>query len=140
MSINDTTKKTDRLKDSLVKLYRELIESHPHPGYEPRYREAAKGLEVYFYSGGYKTKGLLNGWSPKEIVKMYRGLSRCNCGGLPVVIQTEIMGDFGFCIKCSACNRRIYRTMNDCNKPGEYENLCIADWNAGLQRAANKHL
>lgn len=79
-----------------------------------------------------KTRGLMSGKTPKQVIELYNRLNKCTCGGIPIVVEGEGMGDFSLTIKCKKCNRTVVKSMYAGRKPDEYEEMCIDEWNKGL--------
>lgn len=109
------------------------------PGWRKKHYEAAKQLELYTYSAesNEKVRGILSGYSPKQVLKIYSKIGPCKCGTMyPKVLETECMGDYDFSITCINCGRRIKRTMydSDVTKPKAWIKLCIRDWNNGVEQ------
>lgn len=96
-------------------------------------------LEVYTYSAEFDEmiRGMLVGYSPEQVIKIYKKIGPCKCGAEnPKVLETECMGDYDFSITCRNCGRSILRSMYDfdVNKPDDWIDLCIRDWNNGISQ------
>lgn len=109
------------------------------PGWEKKYYEEAKKLEVYTYSAesDEMIRGILAGESPKQVIKIYKKIGPCKCGANnPKLLETECMGDYDISITCMRCGRSLLRSMYDFDvkKPGGWVDLCIRDWNNGIDQ------
>ncbi|WP_044917010.1 hypothetical protein [Butyrivibrio sp. WCE2006] len=124
------------------------MEQKPIHGWEKQYMDKAEKLEIYCCSAesDSEIRGRLFGESPKEVIEIYKRINPCaKCGAQnPKALEYECMGDFDFSITCRKCGRSICRSMYDFDvkQPGEWIDLCIEDWNCGVDQeeieAANK--
>ncbi|MCR4782806.1 MAG: hypothetical protein K5851_08710 [Lachnospiraceae bacterium] len=109
------------------------------PGWDKKYVSEAKKLNVFYYSArcDEEVQGVLNGFSPKDVIRIYKKIKPCKCGASsPKALETECMGDFEFSIICNKCGRRVIRTMYDFDvkMPDGWIGLCIRDWNNGVDQ------
>lgn len=99
-------------------------------GWDKKYVSEAKKLNIFYYSAqcDEEVQGVLNGFSPKDVIRIYKKIKPCKCGASsPKALETECMGDFDFSISCNKCGRSIVRTMYDFDvkKPDGWIGLCI---------------
>lgn len=108
-------------------------------GWDEKYISEAKKLNIFSYSAQFdeEVQGVLNGFSPKDVIRIYKKIQPCKCGASsPKALETECMGDFSFSISCNKCGRNIVRSMYDFDVKklnGEID-LCIRDWNNGIDQ------
>lgn len=98
------------------------------------YMQVIKNIPLYYITPFEYFQGILNGVDDNEIENLYNSINTCVCGGKPIGIQTECMGDFNFEIHCNnpSCNRYIRRSMYDFDVrrgDGDEIELAIRDWN-----------
>ena len=95
-----------------------------------------KDIPLYYFTPFEYIQGMLNGIEDNQIENLYQSIKPCTCGGKPIGIQTECMGDFDFEIHCDNvnCNRFICRSMYDFDVTEEEDEIALAirDWNKGL--------
>ena len=106
----------------------------PTPGYEKKYSEKAKTLDVMYYTPFEELRGYMNGKSPKQVIEFFERLDKCTCGGEPKVKQIEGMGELDTMIVCKSCGRSINQSDYDrenSDDPG-CEELALRKWNAGM--------
>ena len=98
-----------------------------------------KNIPIYYFTPFEYIQGMLNGVEDDKISNLYKSIKPCTCGGKPIGIQTECMGDFDFEIHCDnpSCNRYIRRSTYDFDVrrgDGDEIRLAIRDWNNKLNQ------
>ena len=98
-----------------------------------------KDIPLYYFTPFEHIQGMLNGIKNNQVDNLYKSINSCTCGGKPIGLQTECMGDFDFEIHCDNpnCNRYIRRSMYDFDVrrgDGDEIKLAIRDWNNNLNQ------
>lgn len=98
-----------------------------------------KDIPIYYLTPFEPVQGMLNGVDDNKIDELYNSIHKCTCGGNPIGVQTECMGDFDFEIYCDnpKCERYIRRSMYDFDVrrgDGDEIELAIRDWNNKLNQ------
>lgn len=96
-------------------------------------------IPIYYFTPFERIQGMLNEIRGEKLDELYKSIYPCTCGGNPIGIETECMGDFDFEIHCDNpdCERYIRRSIYDFDVrrgDGTDIELAIRDWNNGLSQ------
>lgn len=106
----------------------------PTPGYEKKYVDKAKSLDVEYCTPFEKLRGLMDGKSYKEVIDYFERIKPCTCGGSPRVREVSGMGDLDITISCKSCGRSVCQSIYDRESSSDpsCEEMALKKWNAGM--------
>lgn len=97
-----------------------------------------KDIPLYYLTPFETIQGMINGVDRDKVEDLYKSIDKCTCGGNPIGIQTECMGDFDFEVHCDNpnCDRYILKSMYDYDVTEESNeiDLAIKAWNFGYNQ------